>query len=138
KRLARHDRGHLHHDVDRHVEVVFYGGRAVDLQVRERPFLVEHAHARFPRACDGLRLGARGHRGDQEVVAVHHVVDDAHRRRPLLALEPEDAGPVRLDERTPRALIHIALLSPGAWAMSMTEPATLGVRESDGDTTARV
>src|SRR6185436_9300016 len=86
--------------------VVFYGSRAVELQVRERPFLVEHTDGCFSCSSDGLGFGALGHRRDQQVVAVHDVVDDGHRRRPLLALEAEDAGSMALDERTSLSLVH--------------------------------
>jgi len=78
----------------------------VNLQVGQRPLLVEHTQRRLAGSQHGLGLGPTSHGRDQQVVAIDHVVDDRNRRRPLLALEAEDAGAVVLDEGPALLLVH--------------------------------
>ena len=59
---------------------------AVDDQIRRRPLLVEHAERDLAEALDRLRLGARAHRGDEQIVAVAHVVDERLSGAVLLAV----------------------------------------------------
>src|SRR5947208_3503454 len=57
-------------------------------------------------AAHGLRLAAPGHGGDEEVVAVHDVVDHRHRGAVVPAPVAEDGGAVRAHELPARLLVH--------------------------------
>ena len=98
QRLPRHDLADPDHGIDQEVEVGVETGRPIELQVGERPLLIEHADRRLAEALDGLGLGARRHGGDEDVVAMSRVIHHRHRRWALLALKREDAGAVLAHE----------------------------------------
>jgi len=64
-------------------------------------------------AFDRPGLAPRGHRGDQQVVAVHHVVNDGHGRAVVLAGIAEDTGAVVSYELPSLCLIHDRTLVSG-------------------------
>ena len=94
--------------------IVVDPGVAVDLQVRERPALVEDAEAHLAGARDRLRLCPTAHRRDQELVLVgRDVVDDRHRGPIGTPRIPEDAGSMRADELAALGRSHVAVSRGG-------------------------
>ena len=83
--LTRHAACHRHHHVHDEAGVFVDGGVALDLQVAERPALIEHAQADLALPGDRLGLGPVVHGRHQQVVAVgRHVAprSTAPGRRP--------------------------------------------------------
>src|SRR5450755_3950564 len=104
--LTGHQVDDLAQHVDGLVEVVFDRGIPVDLQVGQRPLLVEDAEAdlRVPAHSFGLAAGRHGR--DQQVIAVQDVVHDRHGGPVVLAVVPENACPVLPHELATLGCIH--------------------------------
>ena len=128
-RVSRHDLAHLHHHRSSLLQILFDSRLAVDHQIRERPLFVENADRDFAEALHGLGLGATSHRRNQQIVAVHRVVDDRHGRRAFLALIPEHAGAMSFHECASLFGVHwCSHCAPPA--LSRSDPARSAVRRT--------
>src|SRR5208282_2547 len=79
-------------------DISFHRRVAIHLQVRRWPLFIHHAKRDLGISPDCFRLSALSHRRDQNVVAVHHVVDDRHRRPIVLATVTKYARAMRADK----------------------------------------
>jgi catechol 2,3-dioxygenase-like lactoylglutathione lyase family enzyme len=104
-------------EVDDGIEVGVHGG--VDERVAEHrqvgrwPVLVQDAQRNLGVALDGLRLGTCAHRRDQDVIAVHQVVEGRHGRAVVVPAVREDGRPVVAHELPALRTRQLAFLECG-------------------------
>ena len=106
-----HQVDHPAQHIDRLAEVILDDAIPVHLHIGERPLLVQHADAHLGIAPHRMRLRPVRHRRDEQVIVVHDVVNDGHRRAVVHAVVAEDAGAVAAYEVAAFGGVHWPILA---------------------------